>query len=119
MGSPNDGIRGLLASLRRPDRLERLPLAVQLKVALGAPTARDAVVHVIDRTFSVRTPSNDIMRAAVYSCDVEGNKASYAAATLHVSMRTFFRRRSEAVAAIAAAVDQIIHHSATRSYLPE
>ena len=119
MRSPNEGIRGLLTALRRPDRLERLPLAVQLKIALGAATAREAVIKVVDRAFSVRTPSNDLMRAAVLSGDVEGNKASYVAARLHVSMRTLFRRRSDAVEAIAAAIDRIVHHPASRSYLPE
>lgn len=119
MGLSNYVIRRLLAALRKPDMLERLPLAVQLKVALGAATAREAVIKVVERAFSVRTPSNELMRAVVISGDVEGNKASYVAATLHVSMRTLFRRRSDAVEAIAAAIDRIVHHSSTGSYLPE
>ncbi|HEY7995130.1 MAG TPA: hypothetical protein VID24_13035 [Candidatus Eremiobacteraceae bacterium] len=77
------------------------------------------MIKIVDRAFSVRTPSNDLMRAVVVSGDVEGNKASYVAATLHVSMRTLFRRRSDAVEAIAAAIDGIVHHSNSGSYLPE
>lgn len=119
MGPSHHGIRRLLAALRRPEMLERLPLAVQLKVALGAATAREAVIKVVDRAFSVPTPSNELMRSVVVSGDVEGNKASYVASTLHLSMRTLFRRRSDAVEAIAAAIDRIVHHSSTGSYLPE
>lgn len=119
MGFLNSGTREMLAALRRPDRLERLPLAVRLKTALGAATAHEAVIHVVDRTFRIRTPSNDLMRAAVFSCDLEGNKALYVASTLNVSIRTFYRRRSDAVAAVAAVVKQIVHRAPPRSYLPE
>jgi len=57
MREPYHGIRRLLAALRRPDMLERLPLAVQIKAAHGETTAREVVIKVVDRAFIVRTPS--------------------------------------------------------------
>lgn len=112
---PNQEIRKLLALLNKPDKLEKFPLAVQLKEALSAPSARDAVLRAIDVAFSVRTPLNDAMREAILSCDVDGNKSFRAAARLNVSNRTLFRRRSSAIAALAAVVDGILQNGDSQS----
>jgi hypothetical protein len=115
MGRPNQEVRWLLTLLGRPDKLEHLPLAVQLKSTLGTATAREAVLQVLDNAFSVRTPLNDMLRRAIFSCDLDGNKTASAATMLNVSARTLFRRRSEAIAVVAAAVDQILHHTDSES----
>jgi len=109
MGLRNERVHRLLALLDRPHKLERFPLALELKAVLGAPTALDAVRQVIEGTFAASTPMNRQLLTAIVFCNVDGNKSSHAAAMLNVSLRTLFRRRSEAISAVASAIDKLLH----------
>lgn len=109
MGLRNARVHRLLALLNRPDELERFPLALELKAVLGVPTAFDAVGRVIERAFAPSTPMNRQLIRAITYCNVDGHKASRAAEMLNVSVRTLFRRRSDAIAGIASVIDNLLH----------
>jgi len=108
MAWANQEIRKLLSLLSKPTALEKHALAVQLKQALGAASARDALLQVIEQAFAVRTPLNDALRESIFRCDLEGKKSLGAADAMGVSPRTLFRWRAAAITAIASAVDQAL-----------
>lgn len=99
-------VRKLLRQLRRPHLLTRDELAVRLRDRLGARDCRDAIVQLIDRTFSA-SAGGGRLREILLRTDLHGEKASMAAGSMHLSLRQFFRCRAEAVEALALAIEQL------------
>jgi len=100
-------VRRLLAMLGDPE-IEQAPLALQLKDALGTDSARDAVLHVIHKTFDGSSPQNRLSRDVILMPALEGDKGTHAASILNVSLRTFFRRRTAAIKMVAATIEHIL-----------
>ena len=100
-------VRRLLAMLGDPE-IEYSPLALELKDALGTDSARDAVLHVIHKTFDGSSPQNRLARDAILMPALGGDKGTQAASMLNVSLRTFFRRRAGAMKMVAATIEHIM-----------
>ena len=97
---PDSDVRRLLRLLRRPYMLEREPLALRARKALGTASCRDALLLLVDHAFGdIRDTQR--LREIILRCDVEGQKARAAAAEMHLSLRQFFRHRAEAIEALA------------------
>ncbi len=84
--------------------LEREPLAIMLREALHAESAYKAVVAAIDAAFDAATPSGRQLKEIIRRCDIECQTTAAAAAEMHLSVRQFFRYRTDAVEAIALSV---------------
>ncbi len=108
-------MRRLLADLDRPQTLVRSTLGTQLKDALGTESIRDAVLWVVDKAFEEPTRSNALLRDVIVMCDVKGHKGSQVASELHVSTRTFFRLRADAIAALAQTAEQVLQGPQSRT----
>jgi hypothetical protein len=102
----NREIRLLLKLLRRPHALEREPLAVMLREALHADSARKAVLTTIESAFDTAAPGGRLLKEIVRRCDIDGETTDAAAAAMNLSVRQFFRYRTDAVEAIAQAVSK-------------
>jgi hypothetical protein len=103
---PDADVRRLLRLLRRPYLLEREPLALRARKALGTSSCRDAMLLLVDRTFGdIRDTQR--LREIILRCDVEGQKARQAAAGMHLSLRQFFRHRAEAIDALALFLERL------------
>ena len=99
-------IRRLLRLLRFPIQLEAEPLAARLREATLTASALDAVMAVVQKALSGSGEINQLMRAAILSQDLDGNKARRVATSLGLSVRSYFRYRSAAVELIAIAVER-------------
>jgi hypothetical protein len=99
-------IRRLLRLLRFPIQLEGEPLAQQLRDATDSRNALDGVMAVVQKALSGSGEINQLMRAAILSQDLDGNKARRVATSLGLSVRSYFRYRSAAVELIAIAVER-------------
>ncbi len=103
---PVTSVRRLLRQLRRPHLLERDPLAARLRDRLNAKTCGEAIEQLVDRTFA-RDASSERVREVIMRCDFHGQKATAAAAGMHLSLRQFFRCRAEAMEALALAIERL------------
>ncbi|MBV8340383.1 MAG: hypothetical protein JO343_10590 [Candidatus Eremiobacteraeota bacterium] len=104
---PAAAARRLLRLYRcRPHELERDALALRLRATLKTATCRDAIVRLIERTFA-GVPDDRCWRETIVRCDVRREKARAAASAMHLSLRQFYRRRSEAFEALAAALEPL------------
>lgn len=101
-------LRRLLSKLGDPSEVERSPLALELKDALGTDSARDAVLHVVYKTFDGSSPQNRLSRDAILMPALGGDKGTLAASVLNVSLRTFFRRRTAAMKMVATTIEQVL-----------
>jgi len=99
-------VRHMLRLLRSPIRLEEDALALALRDALACDTACEAVLSMVQRALPGPTEMNALMRAAVLSQDLDGNKGRRVAASLGLSLRSYFRYRSAAIELIALAIDR-------------
>jgi uncharacterized protein len=99
-------VRRLLRLLRSPVQLEAEPLAAQLQTAMDAPCALDAVLAIVRKALAGTSDINQLMRGAVFSQDLDGNKARRVAASLGLSLRSYFRYRSTAIELIAFAIER-------------
>ena len=99
-------IRRLLRLLRHPIRLEEDELALSLRDALACDSGCQAVLTLVQRALPGPTEMNQLMRAAVLSQDLDGNKARRVAASLGLSLRSYFRYRSTAIDLIALAIER-------------
>jgi hypothetical protein len=104
MRSTNREIRLLLRLLRRPHALEREPLAIMLREALHAESAYKAVIVAIETAFDQASPSGRQLKEIVRRCDIDCQTTTAAAADMNLSVRQFFRYRTDAVEAIAQSV---------------
>jgi hypothetical protein len=104
MRSTNREIRLLLRLLRRPHALEREPLAIMLREATHADTAYKAVIVAIDSAFDAAIPSGRFLKEIIRRCDIDCQTTAAAAADMNLSVRQFFRYRTDAVEAIAHSV---------------
>ena len=109
-----DAVRRLLRRLREPARLEFDPLIGEVKRALRASSAQEAVLELVDRALRHESP---LLREIVRRCDVDGEPKLNVARAVNFSPRQFFRRRSDAVFAIAGELDRLIgrQHEPERS----
>ncbi len=103
---PGADVRRLLRLLRRPYLLEREPLALRARRALGTASCRDALLLLVDHAFG-DIPDTQRLREIILRCDVEGQKARAAAAGMHLSLRQFFRHRAEAIEALAISFERL------------
>jgi hypothetical protein len=109
---PDADVRRLLRLLRRPYLLEREPLALRARTALGTASCRDALLLLVDRAFGdIRDTQR--LREIILRCDVEGQKARGVAASMHLSLRQFFRHRAEAIDALALSFERLDEWGAT------
>lgn len=99
-------IRRLLRLLRFPIQLENEPLAAQLRDATETGSALDGVMAIVQKALSGSGEINQLMRASILSQDLDGNKARRVAASLGLSIRSYFRYRSAAVELIAIAIER-------------
>lgn len=99
-------IRRLLRLLRFPIQLEGEPLAQRLREATESGSALDAIMAVMRKALSGSGEINQLMRSAILAQDLDGNKARRVAASLGLSIRSYFRYRSAAVELIAIAVER-------------
>lgn len=104
-------IRRLLRLLRFPIQLEAEPLAARLREATDTASALDAVIAVVQKALSGSGEINQLMRAAILSQDLDGNKARRVATSLGLSVRSYFRYRSAAIELIAIAVERELEES--------
>ena len=104
LDQPSVSVRRMLRLLRRPHLLEREALALRLRKELQAASCRDAILQLIDQTFSISADGR-YLRDVVVLCDVDGHKARAAAASMHLSLRQFYRRRAEAIEALAMRIE--------------
>ena len=81
-------------------------MALALRGVLEAPSSRDAVLQLIDRTFA-GVPDDRGWRETIVRCDIRREKARAAASAMNLSLRQFYRRRSEAFEAIAAMLERV------------
>jgi hypothetical protein len=103
---PDADVRRLLRLLRHPYLLEREPLALRARNALGTASCRDALLLLVERAFGdIRDTQR--LREIILRCDVEGQKARQAAAGMHLSLRQFFRHRAEAIEALALSFERL------------
>ncbi|MEO7040302.1 MAG: hypothetical protein ABI186_09765 [Candidatus Elarobacter sp.] len=98
-------LRALMQKLRRPYALESDELGLRLKIALGAPTAYDALLITIERALHGH---DSALKRIVQRCDVEGEVTRVVAAELFMSLRQFFRYRTMALEAIQTEVDRVL-----------
>ncbi len=105
----------MLALLDRPDELDRASLANQLRDALGAASARDAIVRIVHATFDDATVSGRLMRDVILMPALRGDKRVFSASRLNMSTRTFFRRRATAVGILARAIERVLNAGDPRS----
>ena len=107
LDQPPATVRRLLRLLRRrPHALERDAVAQRLREALDASNCREALLRIIDLTFGESADDHG-WREILVRCDVQGQKGRAAAATMHLSLRQFYRRRAEAIDALAVYVERI------------
>ena len=105
--------RELLRKVRHPAHLERDSLAIALRTALGAATARDAVLAVIDGALT--GPDDAMLRRIITGVDFEGRSTKVVASELHLSERHCFRRRAQALDAISAQIEVLVRERARPS----
>ncbi|MEA2786239.1 MAG: hypothetical protein QOF71_2343 [Candidatus Eremiobacteraeota bacterium] len=98
-------VRGLLRGLRRPVQLERDEIARELRAALRALTAREAVLTLVERALR---HEHAFCAAIVQRCDVDGGTTLAVASELHLSARQFFRYRAHAIEAIAGELESLL-----------
>lgn len=96
----------MLRKVRRPAQLERDSVAMALRSATGAASARDALVATVERALG--GPDDAILRNIVRGVDFEGRSTKVVAAELHLSERHCFRRRAQALDAISAQIESVV-----------
>lgn len=99
-------LRRLLRLLRRPTKLEKEPLAISLRDAMNASSALDALIAIIRKALPGSSEVNELMRSAIIAQDFDGEKSRRVAASLGLSLRSYFRYRLAAVDLIAMAVER-------------
>jgi tetratricopeptide (TPR) repeat protein len=105
-------VRGLLRGLRRPVQLERDEIARELRRALRALTAREAVLTLVERALR---HEHAFCTEIVQRCDVDGGTTLAVASELHLSVRQFFRYRAHAIEAIAVELESLLTRSSAPS----
>jgi asparagine synthetase B (glutamine-hydrolysing) len=104
---PETAVRRLLRVFRsRPHLLLDDPVATRIRAAFESENCRQAVLVLIERTFSSGRDSGRL-REILTRCDIEGQKARTAAAAMNLSLRQFYRSRAEAIKALALAIEQL------------
>jgi len=94
-------VREVLRMLRRPFLLEQSRLARSLRQAYGATDALSAVLEAIREATSSSAAYGDVYSEIIHRCDVKAESTKQAAAAMHMSIRTFFRFRKDAIALVA------------------
>ncbi len=95
-------VRALLRNLRKPDVLERLPLAILLKSQFAVHSGYEATMHLIKESFAARGQAGERLREVLVRYDLDGQVNRDVAATqMGLSSRQFFRYRAHAVEMIA------------------
>ena len=106
LDGPAGAARRLFRLLRlRPHEFERDGLALRLRDQLETQTCRDALLEIVERTFAADHDSRGLAETVV-RCDFRREKARAAAWAMHLSLRHFYRRRSEAFAMLALSLEQ-------------
>ncbi|MDP9023892.1 MAG: hypothetical protein M3N13_00770, partial [Candidatus Eremiobacteraeota bacterium] len=96
-------VRGVLQALKRPHLLGTEPLALFLCESFGRDDPYEAVLALIQRTFSDRGHIGKRLYDVIYRCDIDAsNKRLASASEMNVSLRQFFRYRHEAIRALTA-----------------
>ena len=98
-------VRHVLRLLRRPHELATSAIAIALCENFGVNDPVEAVVVMLHQIFNLRTQTGRRLYDAICLCDVDGLAAKEVAKAMGLSLRQFFRYRSEAVEAVAAKID--------------
>ncbi len=102
-------IRTLLRCLRRPHDLERNALALRLKHALGAPSARAAFAQLCEQAFAHAGDAYRLHHELLRRFDIDRRvPRSRAAAELGVSARRFFYLHAEAIEVVERYANEIL-----------
>jgi len=102
-------VRQLLRMLRRPFLLEQNRLARALRQAYDAADPLAAVMCALRESFYGSPAFGEIYREIVERCDVRAESTKRAAFAMHMSVRTFFRFRKEAITLVATTVSRKLH----------
>jgi hypothetical protein len=113
-----EGVRKLLRLLRRPYLLPKEPLAQRLRDSLGTESCHQALLQLIDLTFAAE-PEGERLREILIRSDIHAQKARVVAAAVNLSLRQFFRRRAQAIEALATTMAEIEHLQRSRQSLRE
>lgn len=105
LGWTSAEIRRLLKLINRGSDLDRISGATELRHALGASTAREALLSLINSTFDNLVERERLQHAIIIQCDVKMQKVAKVVKDLHISRRALFRLRGAAMAAIADAAN--------------
>jgi hypothetical protein len=100
-------VRHVLRLLRRPHELATSAIAIALCESFGVDNPVEAVVVMLHQIFNLRTQTGRRLYDAICLCDVDGLAAKEVAKAMGLSLRQFFRYRSEAVEAVAAKIDRL------------
>jgi DNA-directed RNA polymerase specialized sigma24 family protein len=98
-------VRHVLRLLRRPHELATSAIALALCENFGVDDPVEAVLMMLHQIFNLRTQTGRRFYDAICLCDVEGLAAKEVAKAMGLSLRQFFRYRSEAVEALSAKID--------------
>ncbi|MDQ2679517.1 MAG: hypothetical protein M3Y21_00615 [Candidatus Eremiobacteraeota bacterium] len=109
MSWSSSDVRALLRNLRKPDALERLPLAVLLKAHFDLRTGFEATMHLIADSFAGRGQGGERLHEVLIRYDLDGQvNREQAASQMGLSSRQFFRYRAHAVEMIAQHLRSIL-----------
>ncbi len=107
-GYSHADLRNMLRVVGKPHELERQPLALLLRHAFGMATCQEAVMHLLEMSFTGIGERTRLLRDIIFTCDVHGATTGEATTKFNLSRRQFFRYRAEAFDFLAATVARIL-----------
>src|SRR5579872_3680659 len=107
-GYSHADLRNMLRVVGKPHELERQPLALLLRHAFGMATCQEAVMHLLEMSFTDAGNRTKLLRDIIFTCDVHGATTGAATHQFNLSRRQFFRYRAEAFDVLAATVARIL-----------
>ena len=105
-GATQAELRRVLRLLRRPHELVHNAMALALCDHFRVDDSVQAVITLLHHVFNLRTPTGRRFFESIRLTDVDGLTAKESAKILGLSLRQFFRYRSEAISALAATIER-------------
>jgi len=116
-GPTERDVRELLRMLRRPFLLEQNQLALLLKKAYGTADPVAAVHAMIKESISDSPAFGDVYSEIIQRCDVRAESTKQAAASMNMSVRTFFRFRKDALLIVMRTVTRRLRSAASATQI--
>src|ERR1700694_3317156 len=102
------GVRRVLRKPRHPGLLERDHYAARLRDATQRPSARDALVDLLEDVLRKHPPE---YWTIIKRIDADGEPAKSVADALYLSHRTLHRYRTSAIAVIASELERTLRYA--------